>query len=77
MLKNLKIIISLGRVAHLGILKVFKLQNSKYTFAHGKIHKIDNIVLINSYHCSKYNIFTKRLTVKNFNKVFKNINSYL
>ena len=71
---NLKIILTLGKIAHEEILKIYKLTISKYEFKHGNIHKLDNnIRLYNSYHCSRYNTQTKRLTVKMFHNVIKNI----
>ena len=76
-LKKIKVILVLGRVAHIAILKVFKLKNSKYTFGHKKIHKINDYIIINSYHCSKYNIFTKRLSINDFNSIIKKAKNYL
>ena len=61
-LRDLKIILTLGRIAHIAVLKSLKLKNSKYTFGHDKVHKVENYIIINSYHCSKYNIFTPLYT---------------
>ena len=73
-MKNLKIILSLGRIAHEEILKSYKLTLNKFKFNHGSIHKLNNnIKLINSYHCSKYNTQTKRLTEQMFDNVIKKI----
>jgi len=36
------------------------------------IHKINkNLILVNSYHCSRYNIHTKKLSIEDFEKVFE------
>ncbi len=43
-----------------------------YEFTHLKKHKInDQIILINCYHCSKYNIKTKRLKISDLDNIFK------
>ena len=63
-LDNLKVIIALGSISHNSILKSYSLVKQKYKFSHGFAHKINrNLVLIDSYHCSKMNINTKRLTL--------------
>ena len=75
-MKNLKIILTLGLIAHEEILKIFNLKISLNKFKHGKTHYINkNISLFNSYHCSRYNINTKRLTPKMFDKIIKSISS--
>ena len=73
-MKNLKIILSLGRIAHEETIKVFQLTLNKYKFKHGKIHYLkNNIKLYNSYHCSRYNTQTGRLTKAMFDRVLKKI----
>tara|TARA_B100001564_G_C20659799_1_gene680976 strand:- start:561 stop:1157 length:597 start_codon:yes stop_codon:yes gene_type:complete len=63
-ISNLRVIIALGSIAHRSVLKVYEKNQVKYQFAHGAIHKINNnIILIDSYHCSKININTKRLSI--------------
>jgi uracil-DNA glycosylase family 4 len=69
-MKNLKIILALGTIAHQEILKVFNLKLSLYKFQHGQIHSINkNITLYDSYHCSRYNTQTNRLTEIMFNEI--------
>ena len=66
-LKKLKVIIALGFIAHNAVLDMFSLQKSKYKFKHKKKIWLDKkIILLDSYHCSKLNINTKRLTIKQF-----------
>ena len=73
-MKNLKIILTLGLIAHEEVLKTFDLKIASNKFEHGKIHYINKTLLIfNSYHCSRYNINTKRLTMDMFNKIIKSI----
>ena len=68
------IILCLGVIAHKATVKALLLKQSDYQFKHGNIFKLsDGRTIIDSYHCSKYNIHTKRLTKKMFNDIFKNI----
>jgi len=77
-MKNLKIILALGKIAHEEILKVFNLTLNKNKFEHGKVHYIkNNIKLYDSYHCSKYNTQTKRLTYKMFHDIIDKIKNEL
>ena len=75
-MKKLEIILALGLIAHEEILKVFNLKVSLNKFKHGKIHYIkDNLIMFNSYHCSRYNINTNRLTKEMFDKIIKSISN--
>lgn len=68
---NLKIIVSLGLVSHNAVLKASGEKLSAHKFAHKAVHKLQNgFTLIDSYHCSKYNTSTKRLTESMFHEVF-------
>lgn len=63
------VLFALGHVAHNGILKAFNLTLSKFPFAHGAIHRfVDGGYLVDSYHCSRYNTQTGRLTEAMFFK---------
>jgi uracil-DNA glycosylase family 4 len=71
---NLKLILALGSIAHQEILKSFKIKLSLYKFKHGDIHNINNnILLYDSYHCSRYNTQTRRLTKEMFEEVISSI----
>ena len=73
-MKNLEVILTLGLIAHEEILKVFNLKLQSNKFKHGKIHYINrNLIMLNSYHCSRYNINTNRLTLEMFNQIIKKI----
>ena len=77
-MKNLKIILALGTIAHQELLKVFNIKLSLHKFKHGNIHSINNnMLLFDSYHCSRYNTQTKRLTTEMFEKVILSIKKYL
>lgn len=71
-MENLKTIISLGLVSHNAVLQALGEKLSAYKFSHGAHHDLDNgLVLVDSYHCSRYNTNTGRLTPKMFEDVFK------
>ena len=65
------IVLALGNVAHLAVLKAFGLKIKDYKFAHAARHILPNgMILVDSYHCSRYNTQTKRLTEVMFHEVF-------
>ena len=69
--RNLKLIISLGLISHKSIIASFGLKQKDCKFSHGGKHFLkENLTLINSYHCSRYNTNTKRLTQKMFEDIF-------
>tara|TARA_B100000676_G_scaffold14654_1_gene13157 strand:- start:2802 stop:3452 length:651 start_codon:yes stop_codon:yes gene_type:complete len=82
-IKNFKangglILLALGAVAHRSVLMALELKSKDYPFGHGFIHKLpNNLTLYDSYHCSRYNTQTKRLTIDMFEQVFKKISSNL
>ncbi|MEM7618075.1 MAG: uracil-DNA glycosylase [Pseudomonadota bacterium] len=69
---NLKIIVSLGLVSHNAVLKSSDEKLSVHKFGHKSVHQLQNgLTLIDSYHCSKYNTSTKRLTEPMFHEIFE------
>ena len=73
-MNKLEIILALGHIAHTEVLKVFNKKISEFKFKHGKIYNLSNsISLHSSYHCSRYNTLTKRLTENMFNNILKEI----
>ena len=77
-MKKLNIILTLGQIAHNSLIIALDKKLSEYEFKHLKKHKInDKIILINSYHCSKYNINTKRLKLSDLDYIFKLIKELL
>jgi len=67
-------ILALGRVAHLAVLKALGLKLKAYPFVHGRSHQLDrDRCLVDSYHCSRYNTQTGRLTESMFHAVFDKI----
>ncbi len=78
-MKNLKIILSLGGLSHSAVLRTFGLKQTAAKFTHGALHRLgDSLpVLANSYHCSRYNTNTGRLTEEMFDQVFAGIRKAL
>jgi uracil-DNA glycosylase family 4 len=67
---NLRIILALGAIAHQTIVATFALKKSAYKFAHGALHALPGgRLLADSYHCSRYNTNTGRLTEAMFDQV--------
>ena len=65
-----RVILALGAIAHAAVLRACKLPNSAFRFAHAAEHSLsENRVLMDSYHCSRYNTQTRRLTASMFEGV--------
>lgn len=77
-LKELKVILALGRIAHEQVLSALGERRASYPFAHGAQHIVSgNLVLTDSYHCSRYNTNTGRLTTEMFRAVFSDVRQVL
>ncbi len=77
-LPKLNAILALGLIAHNQVLSALDLKRSQYKFVHGAHHEIlENLVLFDSYHCSRYNTNTRRLTTEMFESVFVDIQNHL
>ena len=71
-LPQLRIMLALGKIAHDSIIRMAGLRLADYKFAHAAEHVLpDGHILIDSYHCSRYNVNTKRLTAEMFEQVFR------
>ncbi len=71
-LPHLKVIIALGKVAHDSVVRAHGLPASRLGFAHGARHALpEGRVLIDTYHSSRYNANTGRLTEAMFRAVFE------
>ncbi len=67
-------ILALGAVAHAAVLMALGLPPKTHKFGHGAVHAIgDRRKLYDSYHCSRYNTQTRRLTTDMFHAVFARI----
>ena len=72
-------ILALGTIAHQAVLRALGLKLKDFSFGHGAVHALPRgMTLYDSYHCSRYNTQTKRLTPEMFESVFANIrNNFL
>jgi len=69
-LRSVRVYLVLGRVAHEALLLALGLPRAPYRFGHGREHQLDATHwLIDSYHCSRYNTATRRLTAAMFQAV--------
>jgi uracil-DNA glycosylase family 4 len=69
-LSAVRVYLALGRIAHEAVLMTRGLKRGDYPFAHGREHALDETSwLIDSYHCSRYNTQTRRLTPQMFRAV--------
>lgn len=65
------VVLALGKIAHDAVLSAFGLKLNRYSFAHGNAYWLDcQLHLLDSYHCSRYNTQTGRLTQKQFEAIF-------
>jgi uracil-DNA glycosylase family 4 len=66
------VVMALGKLAHDAILRASGVRLSAYTFSHAGRHVLPGgLNLIDSYHCSRYNTQTRRLTPEMFAEVFR------
>jgi uracil-DNA glycosylase family 4 len=69
-LPHLRALLAIGRIAHDSILDAFQLKRAAFPFAHGARHALPaGLLLLDSYHCSRQNTNTGRLTTAMFEQV--------
>lgn len=72
------VVLALGGVAHNAVLRALGLRQSAHRFAHGAVHHLEGgPTLLDSYHCSRYNTQTGRLTEAMFHAVFEQARALL
>lgn len=77
-LPRLEILLALGRIAHDSVVSAMGARRAACPFTHGGKHAVANgLTLYDSYHCSRYNTNTRRLTEKMFRSVFAEIRNEL
>ena len=70
--------LALGLVAHKAVLRALGLPQSSCRFAHGAEHPLaDAPLLLDSYHCSRYNTQTGRLTRAMFRRVLRRARAFI
>lgn len=71
-------ILALGQIAHRAVVQGFGLRQAEFSFGHGAQGELPNARrLFDSYHCSRYNTQTRRLTASMFEDVFTAIDGFL
>ena len=69
---NLKVVLALGQIAHQSAVKALGGKLPKHPFGHAAVHRLHTgYTLVDSYHCSRYNTNTGRLTPAMFADVFR------
>jgi uracil-DNA glycosylase family 4 len=69
---KLRVILALGTIAHAAVLRALDLRLGQYRFGHAAEHSLSGgRVLLNSYHCSRYNTQTRRLTGPMFEAIIE------
>ena len=77
-MSNLRVVLALGVVAHNALLRAKGIPAARFPFRHGAQHHLpDGLVLADSYHVSRYNTSTRRLTPEMFVDVVKGIQPML
>lgn len=76
-LPRLRAVVCLGRIAHETLLRARGARLAAHPFAHGARHDLGEIAIFDSYHCSRYNTNTGRLTPAMFEAVFADLRAWL
>jgi uracil-DNA glycosylase len=74
---RLAAIVALGRIAHDSAIVTLGEKRSRLPFSHGAAHRTGKLMLFGSYHCSRYNTNTGRLTPEMFRTVFAAVRRHL
>jgi uracil-DNA glycosylase family 4 len=64
------VVMALGGIAHRAIVKAMGLRQADYKFGHAALHDLGDFQVLDSYHCSRYNTNTGRLTEAMFDAIF-------
>jgi uracil-DNA glycosylase family 4 len=67
---RLEVVVALGRIAHDSTLRALGASPSRFPFAHGAAYGVGRLLMLSSYHCSRYNTNTGKLTPEMFRTVF-------
>lgn len=69
-LSQVKVLLCLGKISHDSTVRALGLRLKDHPFGHGSEYKVSDLTLLSSYHCSRYNTNTRRLTEEMFENVF-------
>ena len=76
-LQRLKAVVTLGSIAHQSTVRALGAKIAQHPFGHGKVTDIGHLRIFPSYHCSRYNTNTGRLTEMMFHEIFSAVRDYL
>lgn len=71
------VVMALGGIAHRAIIKALGLRQVDFKFGHAALHDLGAFMLLDSYHCSRYNTNTRRLTEPMFDAIFARVRELL
>lgn len=74
---NLKALVTLGKISHDSTARTLGMRVSQVPFGHNSRQTMGKLEVFSSYHCSRYNTNTGRLTQQMFEDVFKSVRSYV
>lgn len=76
-MEKLQVILCLGGLSHAAVLSTLAVRKALHPFGHCRLHHIGGLTVADSYHCSRYNTNTGRLTVEMFEEVFQMVRGVL
>ncbi|MEO0451532.1 MAG: uracil-DNA glycosylase [Pseudomonadota bacterium] len=76
-LPRAKVLLCLGKISHDSTVRALGLRLKDHAFGHASEYKIGDLTLLSSYHCSRYNTNTGRLTTEMFESVFNRAKSLI
>jgi uracil-DNA glycosylase family 4 len=71
------VVLALGGIAHRAVIKARGYRQAEFKFGHAALHDLGDLLLLDSYHCSRYNTNTRRLTTEMFASVFSKAKALL
>ena len=74
---NLRAVVTLGKIAHDSTIRALEGRVAAHPFKHNETTALGDLVIFSSYHCSRYNTNTGRLTEDMFRDVFCNVHDHL
>ena len=76
-MSRLKVILCLGGLSHNAVASALSVRRAVVPFGHGRLHPVGALTIADSYHCSRYNTNTGRLTAEMFEDVFRQVREIL
>lgn len=73
---NLKVLVTLGKISHDSVVRTLGGRVAATPFGHALAHDIEGLRIFSSYHCSRYNTNTGRLTTQMFEDVFASVREF-